>query len=198
MNALVSPSVWRRTYALPFLALFALNLLLFFGWTLWRSIQERHLAARGLELREVIAQKRDEIAGIRRQTDVVKANVQQTTQFYTDVVHPCIDSRADILEHLGILAAQLGIQAPRVGSSEEDVKGAPLRKMNITMPLSGTYQQLGTILQKVEQSPDFLVVDGVQIRERKQEGGSSGDLDIKLATYCRSDSAISRLPRKRS
>jgi Tfp pilus assembly protein PilO len=197
VSPLVSPSVWRRSYALPFLVLFALNLIGFFGFTLWRSIQERSMAARGLHLREVISAKREEIAAIRRQTDVVKADVQQTGEFYTDVVHPCIESRADILERLGVLAAQLGVQAPRVGASEEDVKGAPLKRMNITMPLTGTYQQLGSILQKVEQSPDFLIVDGLQIRERRQDAGSSGDLDIKLATYCRTDSGPSK-SRKRS
>jgi Tfp pilus assembly protein PilO len=197
VNGLINPSVWRRGYAVPFLVLFAFNILAFLAFTLPRSLQERRMAARALALREVITAKREEIAGVRRQADVIKANTQQTQQFYTDVVHPCMESRADVLEHLSATAAQLGIQAPRVASSEDDVKGAPLKKMNILMPLSGTYQQLGTILQKVEQSPDFLVVDGVAIRERRQEAGSSGELDIKLATYCRSDAMPAKPGRRR-
>jgi len=57
--------------------------------------------------------------------------------------------------------------------------------------------ELGDVFALAYEAPDFLIVDGLQIRERRQDAGSSGDLDIKLATYCRTDSGPSK-SRKRS
>jgi hypothetical protein len=66
----------------------------------------------------------------------------------------------------------------------------------VTMPVSGTYEQLGAFLQKLERSSHFLIVQGIALRTRASDGGA--DLDLKLQVYFRSDeSAASAGPGRR-
>jgi Tfp pilus assembly protein PilO len=186
MSAPAERSAWTRSYAWPFLGLFALNVVAFLVFTLPRSIQERRMAAEGLSLRQAIAAKRDEIANIRRRTDVVKANNKDVGEFFGETVHNCGETRIAALEHMHTMANQLGILAPRLGETEEDVKGLPLKKLPIAMPMAGTYQQLGKILQQVESSPQFLVVETVALHEQKAQGVGGADLAARVVAYCAS------------
>jgi hypothetical protein len=50
--------------------------------------------------------------------------------------------------------------------------------------VTGTYRQLGSFLAALEQSPHFLTVDQVSIRQKE---GSVADLAIVLSAYFRGD-----------
>jgi Tfp pilus assembly protein PilO len=171
-------------YAWPFLGLFALNLLVFLFFTLPRSIKERGMARQALELREVIAARRQDIAGIRRQAYVVKANIDESARFFKETVASCEAGKTTILEDLFKMTSELSLRSDRTGMAEKEVKGLPLVEMTITMPVAGTYQQVGTFLQKIESSEHFLVVESVTMRERTLDGGGA-DLDIRIVSYCR-------------
>ena len=64
----------------------------------------------------------------------------------------------------------------------EDVDGAPLERVAMTLPLEGSYPQLVGFLRGVERSKRFLTVDGVALRADAESGGS---LQVDLSTYLR-------------
>lgn len=181
-------AIWRAGYARIFLVLLALNLLVLAGYTLPRSIRERRLSAEILALRRQIADDRIGAAAIQREVELIKANTAETHRFYTEVVRDRT-ALAATLEELDQLATGLGLHTARTGYHPTEVKGAKLTVFEVTMPISGTYQQVGSFLQKLERAPFFVIVKQVAMRSRS--GDSGVDLDIKLEAYFKSDEQAS-------
>lgn len=190
MTALASREAWTRPYTWPFLALFGANLLLFGVFTLPRSIQERRTAARALLLRDQIEGRRKEVSAVRTMTDTVNSNVMDTTRFYEQHVKDCSGVSGVLLQDLRGLGRELGVRADRMStSSPKAIDGVALAEIEIGMPLTGTYQQSATFLQRLERSEQFVVVDSIQMREASaRSSGEAGgtDLDMRLKAYCRS------------
>jgi hypothetical protein len=179
MNGLFSRSAWLRPYALPFLGLFALNLLVFLAFTLPFSIIERGRAKDAVELRAAIAGKRSEIEGIRSEARVIKSNKEQAAGFYR-MMPSCNEARVDMPLDLYQIATTLGVRWERASMREQSVKGLSLLELETSMPLAGTYKGVGAFLQKIESSKSFLVVDRIGLREATE--GTS--LDAHVMGYC--------------
>jgi hypothetical protein len=173
-------AVWRAPYAWPFLILLALNVLVFVSFTFWRGYQERRLSVEAVTLREAIAQQRKAAADVGRQIELINANIAETKRFYTEVVKDR-GQLSETLTRLVDMARDLGIRTPMLSVGRRDVKGTLLTVFEITMPVSGTYQQLGALLQKLERSDDFVIVRSVAMHGRSADGGA--DLDIRLEAY---------------
>ena len=180
MSGLLSRAAWTRPYALPFLGLFAFNLLVFLCFTLPFSFVERSRAKEALELRETIEGKRADITGIRAEANVVKSNGEQAKNFYT-LMTPCSQARVDMNLDLYHIATQLGVQWESASMKEEPVKGVTLLELETSMPLAGTYQGVGRFLQQIESSKNFLVVDRIGLQERT---GGGTNLDAHILGYC--------------
>jgi hypothetical protein len=176
--------LWRTGYARPFLILLVLNLLLF-PFTYWRGLKERRLSIQAVALREAIAERRKTAVEVGRQIEIVNANADETRRFYTEVLKGRNEDLSATLQRLVSLATELGIRTPHLGWSPEQVKGAKLTKVEITMPLTGTYQQLGGLLQKLERTSDFVIVRQVAMRGRAAD--EAAELDVKLEAYFRGE-----------
>jgi Tfp pilus assembly protein PilO len=183
MTPVFSRAAWTRPYTWPFLALFGFNVLVFLAFTLPRSIQERRTAAEALVLRKDLDARRTEMAAVRTRAQTVKANVAETSRFYREAVPPCVGHSHDLLRELTANTRQTGILSERISTALKELNDVPLTEIAITVPVGGTYQQVGSFLQKLERSPHFLVVESVQIKERDRAGGGA-DLSIKLNAYC--------------
>jgi Tfp pilus assembly protein PilO len=173
-------AAWATRYGRPFLAVLGLNLVVFVLFTLPQSVRERHLSVRIVGLREQIAEQRRASAEIGRQVEIINANIAQTQRFYKDM----IKTREHLPQALGDLyqmATGIGLRVTQTGYQETEVKGARLMSMQITMPVSGTYEQMGQFLHGLEHASFFLIVNQVQMKGRSTDGGV--DLDIRLETF---------------
>jgi Tfp pilus assembly protein PilO len=175
--------IWKTAYARPFILLLALNLLVFAAFTLPRSITERRLSAQAMALRQAITEDRKSAGEAGRQIQIINANIAETQRFYETVV-PDRKELYAILQYLDKTASESGVNSTRVTySAPSDVKGTKLVTFEITMPISGTYEQVGRFLQKLERAPHFIIVKQVSMRGRAMDGGV--DLDIRVETYFR-------------
>lgn len=176
---------WRRRLLVPFLALLGLNLAAFLAYTLPRRMQERNITTRAVVLREEVERERRATAELRRRAETLETNNRDVARFYREVVGGRRMGLLPILQELEGMANGLGLQSQRRSYAPEEVKGvAGLSRFQITMPVSGTYRQLGSFLGLLERSPHFLTVDKVSIRQR--EGGVA-ELSIVVSAYFRGE-----------
>ena len=188
MSPLFSWAAWTRPYALPFVGLFALNLLAFLAFTLPFSIIESGRAKEAVQLREVIAGKRGEIGAIRAEAETIRSNKEQTAGFYR-MMPSCGAARVEMNLDLYQIATSLGVRWERQTMDEDMLKGASLLELKVAIPLTGTYERVGGFLQKIESSKSFLVVDRVGLRESAEAGT---DLDAHVLGYCTATSTAAR------
>jgi Tfp pilus assembly protein PilO len=176
---------WRRRLVVPFLALAALNLAVFLAYTLPRRMQEKNIASRAVVLREEVERERRAMAELRRRTETLESNNRDMARFYREIVGSRRMGLLPVLQELEGMAASLGIQSPRRNYTPKEVKGvAGLSRFQVTMPVTGTYRQLGSFLGALERSPHFLTVDSVSLR---QKAGSMADLAVVLSAYFRGE-----------
>jgi hypothetical protein len=86
------------------------------------------------------------------------------------------------LEAIEELARAPGLTPGRRAFQREDVEKARVERVAVTLPLSGSYDQLVGFLREVEASPRFLTVDRVAMRADR-DGGAA--LQVELSTYLR-------------
>lgn len=196
MTPILSRAAWTRPYAWPFLMLFAFNVLLFLAFTLPRSFKERATAREALALRLELADRRAEMAEVRTRAQTVKANIAETARFYREAVPDCTGQTAVILQELTAITRELGVVSGRLGSTPKEMDAVPLTEIGLTLPIQGTYQQVGAFLQKLERSRLFLIVESVALRERTGHGGGA-ELNVKLNAYCHSGGDPARRRRGR-
>jgi Tfp pilus assembly protein PilO len=177
-------SIWEARYARPFLVLFGLNALAF-PWTFYCGYQERLLSVKAMALRKTIAEQRKAADEVGAQVKTVNANAADVKRFYDEILKSRRDDLSSTLSRLVAVATDLGIRTPHLAWQPEDIKGANVTKVDITMPLTGTYQQLGSLLQKLERSPDFVIVRQVAMHGRPSDGAA--ELDIRLEAYFRGE-----------
>ena len=179
---------WRRRLLVPFLVLAGLNLAVFLAFTLPRRMQERNIASRLVGLREDVARERRAVAELRGRAETLESNNRDLGRFYREVVGGRRVGLLPILEELEQTAGSLGLDSPRKSFAPREVKGvAGLSRFEITMPVTGTYRQLGAFLGALEKSPHFLTVDKVSIRQKE---GRVADLAIVISAYFRGEEGL--------
>jgi len=182
----VSP-LWRRRAWIALGALTVLNAFGFFVYTLPKRLEERSLAARVSSLRAEVERERQIVARLRRRTESLQANTADAARFYGR-----LGSRSallTVLEELQRTPRDLGLKVGRRSYEPNQVKGLPLMRYAITMPVTGSYRQLTAFLDRMEGSTHFLTVDQVNLRKRGAAG--EADLDVSMSAYVRS---VSRGP----
>ena len=168
---------------MPFAVLLGLNALVFGVYTLPRSLQERSLSTQVSALRAGVERERTVVEDRRNQVDAARSNTEDTQRFYRQVVFGREESLASSLEELGHIAGSLGLKPGPRSFDQEEVDGAPLVRFVVNMPVSGSYRELISFLDRLEQTPRFLTVDAIRLREKREEGRV--DLDLVISTYFR-------------
>jgi Tfp pilus assembly protein PilO len=135
-----------------------------------------------------VEKERQAIAGVRRRAETLDSNSRDLARFYREIVGGRRTGLLPILQELESTATSLGLDSPRRTYAPKEVKGvAGLSRFEITMPVAGTYRQLGAFLGALEKSRYFLTVDKVSLRQKE---GSVADLSIVVSAYFRGDRGI--------
>jgi Tfp pilus assembly protein PilO len=178
----VTRPFWRAKLLPLFLGLLALNGLVFLSWTLPRSLRQRSAQVRAESARAELALEKQRAKALADRADAIRANGRDLERFYSTLAG---DEKQDLfqsLEAVEALARGPGLQLATRNVRREDVDGAPLERVVMTLPLEGSYPQLVGFLRGVELSTRFLTIDGVQLRADAESGGS---LQVDLSTYLR-------------
>ena len=172
---------WRRLLV-PAIALVALNVLTFFAFTRPRARAERNKAERAVALRAEVAQERARVEGVRERARTIQANTADVAKFYQSLGRK--DSLLTIQEAIVGMGRQLGLQLGNRSYANETVKGSDaLERFRITVPISGSYHQVATFLQRLESLPHFVTVDSIALREEGVSGSRSTNLNVVLSIY---------------
>jgi len=178
----VSPRGRRRAW-IGLGALAGLNAVVFSVYTVPKRLEGRSLAARVASLRAEVARDRAAADRLRRHNEAVEANTSDTARFYKG-----LGTRNELLavvEDLQKTPRELGLRVGHRTYEPNVVKGLPLTRYAITMPITGNYRQLTAFLDRMERSPHFLTVDEVKLRKPAASG--EADLDVTLSAYVRSE-----------
>ena len=166
----------------PVAALAVLNLALLVVWTIPRFIQQRSLASRAQTLDRELARERARVGEQRARVALLEANARDEKRFLEQVVPRRRSALVPLLYDLSTMAREHGLTPKTASYNRTPMKGAPLTEFNITMPVTGTYQQLVGFLQTVERSKHFVTIDSVSI---SQSGGAGApaSLSVAFTTY---------------
>ena len=175
---------WQRRLLVPALVVLALNVAAYFGYTLPRAAEERTMAARAVVLREQVAQERARVEGLRLRARTIDANAVDVGRFYEALGRK--ESLLKIQEDIVGIARQLGLTLGSRSYANAAVKGSDsLARFRITMPISGSYRQVASFLQRIESLRHFVTVDSISIREDSDAGRSNRttSLNVALSVY---------------
>jgi Tfp pilus assembly protein PilO len=178
----VTRPFWRAKLLPLFLGLLALNAVAFVAWTLPRSLRQRNAQARAASARAELLLEKQRAQALVDRAEAIRANGADLERFYATLAG---DEKQDLFQYLEAveeLAREPGLQLATRSVRREDVDGAPLERVVMTLPLEGSYPQLVGFLRGVERSKRFLTVDGVALRADAESGGS---LQVDLSTYLR-------------
>jgi len=178
----VTRPFWRAKLLPAFLVLLATNALAFVGWTLPRSLWQRNAQARATNARTELSLEKQHAQALVERAEAIRANTADLERFYATLAGDEKQDLFDSLEAVEALAREPGLQLATRSVRREDVDGAPLERVVMTLPLEGSYPQLVGFLREVERSKRFLTVDGVALRADAETGGS---LQVDLSTYLR-------------
>jgi Tfp pilus assembly protein PilO len=178
----VTRPFWRAKLLPAFLGLLALNALAFVAWTLPRSLRQRNAQARAASARAELQLEKQRAQALVDRAEAIRANGADLERFYATLAGDEKQNLFQSLEAVEELAREPGLQLATRSVRREDVEGAPLERVVMTLPLEGSYPQLVGFLRGVERSKRFLTVDGVALRADAESGGS---LQVDLSTYLR-------------
>jgi Tfp pilus assembly protein PilO len=173
---------WRARLLPLFLVLLATNTGALAAWTLPRTLRQKNAAARAVTARAELAQDRERVLALRERAAVIKANRGDLERFYSTLAGSRKQDLLKALEAIEQLARAPGLQLASRALRRQEVEGAPLERVTVTLPLEGSYAQLASFLRGVERSKQFLTIDRVSLRADAESGGA---LQVELSTYQR-------------
>lgn len=173
---------WRRRLLPAFLVLLGVNALGLAAWTVPRTLRLRSVAARAQVARAEVARQRGEVARLRERADAIRANSADLDRFYLKVVGSEQSDLLPTLQEVEDMARAPGLKPGRRTFNREEVKGAPLERVAIVLPLDGSYAQLVGFLREVERSKHFLTVERIAMRG---QAAGSATLQVELSAYLR-------------
>jgi Tfp pilus assembly protein PilO len=160
-----------------------LNLLILLAFTVPRSWRLGRVASRAVSLREAVARERALTAALRARVETVESNTRDVERFYKEMVQKREESLLPTLEEIEGMAHQPGLVAGRRGYRREAVKGAPITRVAIHLPLEGSYQKLVGFLERVERGKRFVTVDKIAISQNSEERGGEARLLVDLSAF---------------
>jgi hypothetical protein len=179
---------FRRRVLIALGVVAGLNAAVYAAYTLPRAHGERRLAERKRLLAEELQRERAVAADRRYQADTIRMNAEDVRRFYTTTLTGRTASLVPVLSAIEGFAREGGMRPGSATYRAAAVKGLPLDRFEIEMPVSGTYRQLVALVQRLERSQYFLTLDEVSLRQGVGRG-SAAELTLGLSAYFKSAGA---------
>ena len=90
-----------------------------------------------------------------------------------------------VLEELEAAGRELDLRFGARSLQPRAVADAPLTRLQIRLPVEGSYRALVIFVRRLEHSRRFLTVDELHLTER--EGGQRATLEVSLSAYFRGE-----------
>lgn len=107
---------------------------------------------------------------------------QECDEFYQKDLLPESSGDTAVIADIGQIAKSAGVQTGGVGLLEKEVKGRGLEEVEITGSVQGSYQNLIQLIDGIERSTHFYVLDSLTLNS---ENSGVVKLQIALRTYFR-------------
>jgi Tfp pilus assembly protein PilO len=179
---------WRRRLLPVVVAAAGLNLLVLAAFTLPRSWRLNRVASRAGSLREEVARERALTTAQRARVETAQNNTRDVERFYKEMVQRREEALLPTLQDIESMAHQPGLVAGRRGYAREAIKGVPITRVAIRLPLEGSYEDLVGFLERVERGKRFLTVDKIAISQASEGGGAR--LLVELSAFFRDPSPL--------
>lgn len=176
----------RERLRRPALALLLLNAGVFGAFTLPRTLQERNAQGRVVALREEVIRERARVAALRERAEAMAANARDGERFAKERLRPRSEALLPALEEIHRAAAEESIELGRESYTPEEPRAGVPARVQVALPISGSYEQIVGFLGRLERSRHFLVVDQLSLGA---EGGSEAQLSIVVSAYFRETAA---------
>jgi Tfp pilus assembly protein PilO len=168
----------------------ALNLLVLLAFTVPRTWRLNRVTSRAGSLREEVARERALTAALKARVATVTNNARDVERFYKEMVQRRDESLLPTLQEIEAMAHQPGLVAGRRGYSREAIKGVPITRVAIHVPLEGSYQNLVGFLEKVEHGKRFLTVDKIALSQGSAERGAAARLIVELSAFFKEQAPV--------
>jgi Tfp pilus assembly protein PilO len=178
----MSRPFWRTTLLPSFLVLLLLNLGALVAWTLPRSLRQKNAAERAVAARAEVALERERAEAVRDRVASIQANRADLERFYKTLAGSEARDLLPTLTAIEELARAGGLQPAARSLQRANVDKAPLERVAVALPLTGSYRALVGFLRGVERSKHFLTVDRVALQAGTD---SEGALQVELSMYLR-------------
>lgn len=173
---------WRRWLLPTFLVLLALNVVVAAAWTVPRTMRLRNATAQVAAARDRLERERVRAMRQRERAEAIEANGADLERFYGSIVGPERTELLPTLEAIEAMARAPGLQPGARTFRREEVKDTRVERVAVTLPLTGSYEQLVGFLREVERSERFLTVDGISLRGQRQGGAA---LQVEMSAFMR-------------
>ena len=135
---------------------------------------------------------RTQLAVADREDKDVRATLRLTDQaskdlsrFYQDILPADLTvARRQTYEHLAALAREHNLAIPRRGYRVDEGYKGRLERLNIAMELTGNYADMRDFIYDLENSPEFVAIEGIALAEDAQKEDEL-TLSLSLSTYYR-------------
>lgn len=175
----------KRRLVIPVAAGLALNVVLFAGVVYPLGARVRSMEARAETAEQELraAQREDTDArGITQGRDRTDTALKA---FYKDVLPAShASARQATFLRLTQLAEQHDLQPSRRSTDPKQDRGSTLARLQISMTLRGSYENIRRFIYQVETGGDFIVIDSIALQQG-EEAGSPLTLALALSTYYR-------------
>jgi len=137
---------------------------------------------------------RTQLAVADREDKDVRATLRLTDQaskdlsrFYQDILPADLTvARRQTYEHLAALAREHNLAIPRRGYRVDEGYKGRLERLSIAMELTGSYADMRDFIYDLENSPEFVAIEGIALAEDAQKEDEL-TLSLSLSTYYRGD-----------
>jgi Tfp pilus assembly protein PilO len=178
-------SALRKRVFVAAALLTALNVGLYFAYTLPRSLRKRNVAERVQQLDGDLAADRQRVTELRTRAETILANQKESRTFLEERLGLPDATLGPMLDEVEGMIRQQGLKLGQQSFDRETIKGLPLVRFGITMPVNGTYDQVAGLIQQLEHSSSFLTLDQIGAQKQGDEGVDTVDLNLVFSAYFR-------------
>jgi len=107
---------------------------------------------------------------------------KECDQFYQKDLLPSSSGYAAVIADIGQMAKDAGVQTSGVKFNPKEVKDRALEQVQISSSVQGDYQGLIRLIDEIERSPHFYLLDELALASQKS---GTIELQLKLRTYFR-------------